>query len=218
MASPAQSLVVAPDRRTARVRGELLYFTGKPCPKGHKTVRYTSNGACVDCLKVPSYRGQSLEIGSPAPKVCLKGHTYLFNPCPTCRKEWNRLDRIAHRNEYTKRQLAKCRVVKRWLNSYKEAHPCTDCHHYFPHYQMEFDHIEPRLGDVSKVVSRAVSTASIRAVIRAIAPCDLVCANCHATRTHFRCGKCSACEEAIAIRIQEQSQIVERIEREYALR
>ena len=35
----------------ARKNGSITYFTGKPCPKGHNGLRYTSNQTCVDCKK-----------------------------------------------------------------------------------------------------------------------------------------------------------------------
>lgn len=29
-----------------------VFRTGKPCNRGHNVCRYTSNGACVDCIKI----------------------------------------------------------------------------------------------------------------------------------------------------------------------
>lgn len=37
-------------RPEAKRLGLRHYFTGKPCPKGHNTIRFTSNGTCADCL------------------------------------------------------------------------------------------------------------------------------------------------------------------------
>lgn len=34
----------------ARDLGELLYFTGKRCTKGHLSTRYASSGNCVECI------------------------------------------------------------------------------------------------------------------------------------------------------------------------
>lgn len=36
----------------ARKKGLVFYYTGKPCPKGHKARRYTKNSRCVECLKI----------------------------------------------------------------------------------------------------------------------------------------------------------------------
>lgn len=35
----------------ARKAGLVRYFTGKPCPKGHITERFSGHGSCVGCLK-----------------------------------------------------------------------------------------------------------------------------------------------------------------------
>lgn len=36
----------------ARSAGLKVFFTGKPCVRGHIAERYVSNGSCYDCLKV----------------------------------------------------------------------------------------------------------------------------------------------------------------------
>ena len=38
------------DRATAKATGAKYYYTGKPCTRGHITIRKTK-GACVDCMK-----------------------------------------------------------------------------------------------------------------------------------------------------------------------
>lgn len=37
-------------RREAALRGDKRYTTGKPCLAGHVAERYTSSGACVECV------------------------------------------------------------------------------------------------------------------------------------------------------------------------
>jgi hypothetical protein len=39
-------------RREAKALGLSQYNTGKPCPKGHISDRYTGNGNCVQCQRV----------------------------------------------------------------------------------------------------------------------------------------------------------------------
>lgn len=46
-------------RQQARTDGLARYFTDKPCPKGHVTERYTSNGKCIECLKDPTHRREA---------------------------------------------------------------------------------------------------------------------------------------------------------------
>jgi hypothetical protein len=38
------------DRATAKATGAKYYYTGKPCTRGHTTLRKTK-GSCVDCMK-----------------------------------------------------------------------------------------------------------------------------------------------------------------------
>jgi len=38
------------DRATAKATGAKYYYTGKPCVRGHITLRKTK-GACIDCIK-----------------------------------------------------------------------------------------------------------------------------------------------------------------------
>ena len=87
------------------------------------------------------------------------------------RNEWNR-----RRNEINRKQLDELR-----------SKPCVDCGGIFPPWIMEFDHV-PSRGKKAANVSCIVGATSIIApsVRKEIEKCDLVCANCHKTRTHFR--------------------------------
>ena len=50
---------------------------------------------------------------------------------------------------------------------------------------MQFDHIMgTKVGNVSELVKQG----NRQMVLEEIEKCELVCANCHATRTHFRLG------------------------------
>lgn len=74
--------------------------------------------------------------------------------------------------------------VREYLSNLKESTPCTDCGNNFPHYIMEFDHVR---GEKIKNVS-AFGNVSLndKRLQEEIAKCDIVCANCHRTRTHER--------------------------------
>ena len=39
-------------RDTALTFGRLTYNNGKPCRRGHFSDRYSSNGMCIECLKL----------------------------------------------------------------------------------------------------------------------------------------------------------------------
>jgi hypothetical protein len=62
-------------------------------------------------------------------------------------------------------------------------HPCVDCGIKYPPYIMQFDHLDSsqKIRDVSKWL-----TSSFSGLIKEIEKCELVCANCHAVRTHCR--------------------------------
>lgn len=68
--------------------------------------------------------------------------------------------------------------------SWKKNCPCTDCGGIFPPECMDFDHVRgTKVMGVSEFTSRC---ASKDALIGEIKKCDLVCANCHRTRTKKR--------------------------------
>jgi hypothetical protein len=71
-----------------------------------------------------------------------------------------------------------------WASSLKEGRPCADCGGVFHPAAMHWDH---RPGTLKrKDVSSMVPRMSHEAILQEIAKCDLVCANCHAVRTHSR--------------------------------
>lgn len=43
--------MVPAERAQAIARGAVRYFTGLPCPQGHKAERYTLGGYCVVCQR-----------------------------------------------------------------------------------------------------------------------------------------------------------------------
>lgn len=67
-------------------------------------------------------------------------------------------------------------------NEYKESLPCTDCGVYFPCYVTHFDHI----GDDKKFNIADRVTHGWKQLKEEMDKCELVCANCHAIRTHKR--------------------------------
>lgn len=62
---------------------------------------------------------------------------------------------------------------------------CVDCKR-MPHLAaMQFDHLDPVLKKYP-IATMLVSTSSWEAILEEADKCDLVCANCHAIRTHDR--------------------------------
>ena len=108
-------------------------------------------------------------------------------------------DRKAYMKEYSKKHyaenaevykaktlIANKRLRKRnrdYLMKIKESNPCTDCGKSYPYYVMHFDHIYEKNASISDL-SRA--SVSIERLQQEVDNCELVCANCHAIRTHER--------------------------------
>jgi L-lysine 2,3-aminomutase len=71
------------------------------------------------------------------------------------------------------------------LAIYREAksQPCMDCGNRYHPECMDFDHLRDKSDNVSVMVYRDYSVAALLAEIE---KCELVCANCHRTRTRIR--------------------------------
>jgi hypothetical protein len=64
----------------------------------------------------------------------------------------------------------------------KRGKPCMDCGCDYPHYVMDFDHVK---GEKEINVSFAARLGwSKKRILKEVAKCELVCANCHRERTH----------------------------------
>lgn len=99
-------------------------------------------------------------------------------------KEWyqkNRAHHIAKSNRISKEQRLKRRKV---LDEIKSV-PCAECKVQYPPWVMQFDHVRGiKVAEVPKLaVNRQVKWSRVE---EEIAKCEIVCANCHADRTHRR--------------------------------
>lgn len=74
-------------------------------------------------------------------------------------------------------------ALYKYLREIKEKNPCQDCHQSYPYYVMDFDHVR---GRKQKNVMDLVSTLSKKKIDEELAKCEIVCSNCHRSRTHFR--------------------------------
>jgi hypothetical protein len=72
--------------------------------------------------------------------------------------------------------------VRAWVQHFKQSHPCTDCNKFFPYYVMDFDHVGPKRREISLMCS----SQSLKTIQAEILHCELVCSNCHRTRTFER--------------------------------
>ena len=92
----------------------------------------------------------------------------------------------AKRNSDRVRQVRKARQERaEWINSIKLQCGCVDCGYNASPLALEFDHLpgKIKITEVSKMASGGYTHEDI---LNEIAKCDVVCANCHAIRTHQR--------------------------------
>jgi hypothetical protein len=89
--------------------------------------------------------------------------------------------RKRHPDGFNEIQQRKRQRDRAWVSAQK-AVPCMDCGGSFPPECMDFDHVH---GKKSFNVG-ARPTTSRKNLLREIAKCDVVCANCHRTRTAAR--------------------------------
>lgn len=74
--------------------------------------------------------------------------------------------------------------VVRYVQEYKQERGCMDCKVMYPYWILQLDR-RPGEGKVSNVAA-LIKTVSFEEVKAEITKCDVVCANCHADRTHDR--------------------------------
>ena len=104
--------------------------------------------------------------------------------CRACRRTY---DAAYHRRTRKRRLEQKRRYhaeLLEWHRALKDG-PCSDCGGRFHPVAMTWDHCVPQTksGDVSTMIGKRHPK---RQILAEIAKCDLVCANCHAVRTHER--------------------------------
>lgn len=108
--------------------------------------------------------------------------------CKECTREYCRAHYQANKPAYIGRaklrNAAEKKTKRQMVAEYKER-PCADCGNRFPWYVMEFDHRSPgdKVGDIANMKNYVTGLPKFLAEL---AKCDVVCANCHAARTHHR--------------------------------
>lgn len=88
-----------------------------------------------------------------------------------------------NKEQYYARRTANRDKVRGLLREAK-AQPCSDCGIQYPYYVMQFDHLPGFEKTVNP--SQLPNHGSVKKFQEEIAKCEVVCANCHAERTHVR--------------------------------
>jgi len=136
---------------------------------------------CNNCQKLlpidilPKHK----KICLPCKQTSYRKHYYKFNRlCKKSKKVWYEKNKDLTIQRATKRQNQR----QLYLNRLKIV-PCKDCLIQYNSWQMQFDHRNPedKLFGISSFKNVAIDILNSE-----IAKCDVVCANCHANRTHNR--------------------------------
>jgi len=106
--------------------------------------------------------------------------------CRACAKAWYAANRKTHVQKVRQRNLKHRAELYKFLAEYLRENPCIDCGETDIRV-LEFDHRpgEQKLKMISALVAEP---ASLPKLLREIAKCDVVCANCHRRRTSTRAG------------------------------
>lgn len=105
----------------------------------------------------------------------------LAHNCKSCKK-------IQQANWYNKHKVehaAKVRLREEKIKQLiieEKSKPCADCGHSYPHFVMDFDHLDNKKFSISGSQKRY----SFDRIKEEISKCELVCANCHRIRTQGR--------------------------------
>jgi len=122
---------------------------------------------------------------------------YLPN-CLPCSSEyqarWYELHADARRMAAQERRTIQSKENREYILFLKEKSVCTDCRRKWPSYVLDFDHVSE---GKTEIVSRMARSSNLEAVIKEIAKCELVCANCHRYRTQVRILTAGGHEELI---------------------
>lgn len=119
-------------------------------------------------------------------RVCLRtaARTYDRRMRGNRSESYKRCRRASGKRWRQQRRL----TLRKMVDAFK-AVPCADCGCSYPPYVMQFDHVDAtnKTMNICEMVSRRMPTDA--ALRTEIAKCEVVCANCHAERTHQRRGK-----------------------------
>lgn len=88
---------------------------------------------------------------------------------------------LNNKQAYIENSISAKKRLRAYVRTRKDK-PCTDCGLEYPYYVMQFDH----LGDKKYTIGVLVNLNNRAKLEIELAKCEVVCANCHAIRTHQR--------------------------------
>lgn len=109
--------------------------------------------------------------------------------CVACQAAYRSEHYRAHKEKYIEKAkraaAARRESVREAIQKAKEGKSCVDCEQAYPPWVLQFDHLHGSDKEAA-VANMAGHGLSVARVLREIAKCEIVCANCHADRTYRR--------------------------------
>ena len=89
------------------------------------------------------------------------------------------------KNKTKVRTVGYRKSIDAFIRHSKETNPCVDCNNFYPYYVMQYDH-RPEFVKCFNISRYKDHTQDLAVVKLEMQKCDLVCANCHMIRGHWR--------------------------------
>lgn len=101
------------EHHQAKLNGDMYYFTGKPCSKGHVARRYTSSKSCTECHTARNFD----QIRTPKARSYAKMYRdENKEKISLFRKKWLAKNPGKSREQSARRRAAKLQRTPNWLN------------------------------------------------------------------------------------------------------
>ncbi len=97
--------------------------------------------------------------------------------------KYGRKHYLLNREKYIEKASKRRIGLKKKLKEYKKTLSCMDCGYNSCVEALDFDHTVPKFRNVSQM---AINGFSWESILKEIEKCDVVCANCHRSRTYNR--------------------------------
>lgn len=120
--------------------------------------------------------------------------------CKICSRAESRRHYHSNKESYLikqrKRNAINREEINQYVNEIKSTTPCTDCGKLYPHYVMDFDHLHDKKFEIGRFAHCGYSLEIVKEEIK---KCELVCSNCHRSRTWIRRKlKCAELDVTVA--------------------
>jgi hypothetical protein len=103
--------------------------------------------------------------------------------CKDCRRQSGKKHYVANKVVYFRHAETRRQDIAEFIRSLKHDKSCTGCKQPHPYWRMHFDHLGDKMINLSHP---RVKRWSKERILAEVAKCELVCANCHRDRSHYR--------------------------------